>query len=66
MDTKKLAVGIEEAAVLLSVSPRFVRNLIRSQTIVARKVGRRTLIPVRSLERFLRKDHASPEKAADK
>ena len=61
MDTpQKLAVSIREAATLLSVSPRLVRHYIRLKTLQARKIGRRTVIPMRSLQIFLRSDHGSP------
>ncbi len=56
----KLAVGIREAAVMLSISPRSVQNYIRAKLLPARKIGRRTVISVRALEAFLRTDHASP------
>jgi len=45
---------------MLSVSPRTIQNYIRSKTLTARKIGRRTVIPVRVLEVFLRTDHPSP------
>jgi excisionase family DNA binding protein len=56
----KLAVSIREAAVMLSISPRSVQNYIRMKMLPARKIGRRTVIPVRALEAFLRTDHESP------
>jgi excisionase family DNA binding protein len=56
----KLAVSIREAAAMLSISPRSVQNYIRLKTLPARKIGRRTVIPVRALEAFLRTDHESP------
>jgi excisionase family DNA binding protein len=58
--TEKLAVGIREAAQLLSVSPRTIQNYIAAKLLTARKIGRRTVIPVRALEVFLRTDHPSP------
>ena len=45
---------------MLSVSPRTIQNYIAAKLLPARKIGRRTVIPVRSLELFLRTDHASP------
>jgi excisionase family DNA binding protein len=68
MDTtqiERLAVSTREAAELLSVSPRTIQNYIAAKLLPARKIGRRTVIPVRSLEAFLRTDHASPLKAED-
>jgi excisionase family DNA binding protein len=61
METQnKLAVSIREASAMLSVSPRTIQNYIRAKIIPARKIGRRTVIPVRALENFLRHDHSSP------
>jgi len=45
---------------MLSVSPRTIQNYIAAKLLPARKIGRRTVIPVRSLEAFLRTDHALP------
>jgi len=56
----KLAVGIREAAQMLSVSPRTIQNYIAAKTLPHRKIGRRTVIPVRALEAFLRADQPSP------
>jgi excisionase family DNA binding protein len=58
--TDKLAVSVREAATMLSVSPRTIQNYIRAKVLSGRKIGRRTVIPVRALELFLRNDHASP------
>jgi excisionase family DNA binding protein len=62
MDAKseKLAVDIRQAAYLISVSSRTIQNYIRAKVLPARKIGRRTLITVRALERFLRADQPSP------
>ena len=59
---ERLAVDIREAGRLLSVSPRTIQNYIAAKLLPARKIGRRTVIPVRALEAFLRTDHASPTK----
>jgi hypothetical protein len=56
----KLAVDICEAGLMLSVSPRTIQNYIRAKLLPAKKIGRRTVITVRALERFLRVDHESP------
>jgi hypothetical protein len=45
---------------MLSVSPRTIQNYIRAKMLPARKLGRRTVIPVRALENFLRTDQPSP------
>ena len=59
--SRKLAVGIREAAHLLSVSPRTIQNFLRGKRLgPARKIGRRTVIPMRALEAFLRSDQPSP------
>jgi excisionase family DNA binding protein len=46
-----------ETARLLSVSLRTVDNLIARRELAARRVGRRVLIPRRTLEEFARRDH---------
>lgn len=56
----KLLVTKREAASALSVSIRTIENFIRRKELAARKIGRRTLIPLASLEAFARRDHASP------
>jgi hypothetical protein len=57
----KLAVNIREAAAMLSVSPRTIQNYISAKVLFpVRKIGRRTVIPIRTLENFPRCDHASP------
>ena len=58
--TEKLAVDIRSAAEMLSVSPRTIQNYIHAKLLPARKIGRRTVIPVRALENFLRSDQPSP------
>ena len=57
---EKLAVSIREAGAMLSCSPWTIQNYIRAKILPSRKIGRRTVISVRSLETFLRTDHASP------
>jgi len=56
----KIAVSVREAAAMLSISPRSIQNYIHAKLLPARKIGRRTVIPVRALEMFLRNDHPSP------
>lgn len=65
-DTKKLLVSVRVAAEMLSLSQRTIENYVKSKVIPARKVGRRTLIPVRALETFVRTDHASAVSDAGK
>jgi hypothetical protein len=57
---QRLAVDIRQAARMLSVSPRTIQNYISVKLLPIRKIGRRTVIPMRALEAFLRSDHASP------
>lgn len=59
---ERLAVDIREAGRLLSVSPRTIQNYVAAKLLPARKIGRRTVIPVRALEAFLRTDHPSLSK----
>jgi excisionase family DNA binding protein len=59
MDTKQnppLLVGIAEAARLLGVSTRTVQNLIFGKKLIARKIGRRTLLSYKSLVETARHD----------
>jgi excisionase family DNA binding protein len=60
----RLAVSVAEAAEMVGVSKRTVEGYIRMRRLPARKVGRRTVVLVRDLERFLRRDQppASPAK----
>ncbi len=57
---EKLAVDTREAARLLSVSPRTLQNYIAAKLLPARKIGRRTVIPVKALEGFLKRDQPTP------
>ena len=57
---ERLAVDTREAAQMLSVSPRTIQNYVRAKLLPARKIGRRTVIPLHALELFLRKDQPSP------
>jgi excisionase family DNA binding protein len=60
MDTTKiprLLVSKRDAATALGVSVRTIDNLLACKELRARKVGRRTLIPVTELESFVRRDH---------
>ena len=57
---ERLAVSTREAAQMLGVSTRTIQNYLAAKLLLARKIGRRTVIPVRALEVFLRTDHASP------
>lgn len=56
MDSK-LLVTRKEAALMLSISLRFLEGLIGRKELRARRLGRRVLIERRELERFVRRDH---------
>jgi len=56
---KPLAVSIAEGAGMVGVSKRTLENYIREKHIEVRKIGRRTVVLVKSLEAFLRADHPS-------
>ena len=58
-ESNKLAVTIVEAARTISVSPRTIQNYIQAGILPSRKIGRRTVILIRDLERFLRSDKRS-------
>jgi excisionase family DNA binding protein len=62
--TQQLAVSTRDAARMLSVSRRTIQSYITTKVLRVRKIGRRTVIPVRSLEEFLQSDHASPSPKA--
>jgi excisionase family DNA binding protein len=62
--TQRLAVSMSEAAKMLSVSRRTVQSFITAKVLPARKIGRRTVIPVYALEVFLRTDHDPPTRKA--
>ena len=54
--TDVLAVGIPEAARRLGLSARTVATLVSRRELSSRRVGRRRIIPVSALERFLKQD----------
>ena len=56
---EKLAVSLNEAAAMLSVSLRTIQNYIRAKQLPARKLGRRTVVEVCHLRAFLRADRDS-------
>ena len=59
MEGNSLAVDEVEAGHRLNLSPRTIANLIALKELRSLKVGRRRLIPVRALDEFLRRDHAT-------
>ena len=56
-EAEVLAVNVPEAARRLGVSPRTIATLLARGELVSRKIGRRRVIPVEGLEKFLRRDH---------
>jgi excisionase family DNA binding protein len=60
-----LAVNVPEAARRLGVSPRTIATLIARGELLSRKIGRRRVIPVEALEKFLRRDHPTCEGPAE-
>ena len=48
-----LAVDVTEAARRLGVSPRTVATLLARGELFSRRIGRRRVIPIRALEKFL-------------
>jgi excisionase family DNA binding protein len=59
-DFEPILVGKKESASALGVSGRTIENLVSGKQLLARKVGRRTLIPYRALQEFARHDHPTP------
>jgi excisionase family DNA binding protein len=55
-EVERLAVNVPHAAQMLDVSPRTIENYIRAKILPARKIGRRTVIPVDALKAFLNCD----------
>lgn len=52
-EPKRLAVGVDEAAKLLGLSPFTIRNYIAGGKVRAVRVGRRVLVPMEVLERVM-------------
>jgi excisionase family DNA binding protein len=52
----RILVSKKEAAVALGVSLRTVENLIARKELDSRRIGRRRLVPLTSLERLARRD----------
>lgn len=66
MDTETLALDVREAARRLSISPRTLALLIARGEIQSRKIGRRRIIPMMALEKFLARDHLTQRGVARK
>lgn len=59
MKPDKLLISKCEGAYLLSLSPRTIDNLIKRNLLIAKKVGRRTLILKSSVDAFVASDDRS-------
>lgn len=59
-EVEKILLSKRDCANALSLSVRTVENLIARKELIARRVGRRTLVLASSLQAFARRDHASP------
>jgi excisionase family DNA binding protein len=57
--TKKLALDVRSAADMISLSKRTLENYIQAKVIPSIKAGRRRLVLVRDLEKFLQADRPS-------
>jgi hypothetical protein len=51
---KPIAVSIRRAASLVGISPWSVRHAARTGRLQIARIGRRTLVPIADLERFVR------------
>lgn len=58
---ERLAVSAKEAAQMLGVTDRTVRNWTKSGELHARRIGGRVLYPVASLNAFLNEHDDNPE-----
>jgi excisionase family DNA binding protein len=54
-----LLVSKKEASVLLGVCPRTIDNFVARKELPCRRIGRRTLIPYKSLLLFAKRDHVT-------
>jgi hypothetical protein len=62
----KLAVSLREGAAMLGISSRTLQNYVWAGRFPSRKIGRRTVVLVRDLKLFLRKDQPSPVRLRSK
>jgi excisionase family DNA binding protein len=58
--TPRLAFSLKEASAALGISRRMLEKMIRAKEIRRIKIGRRSLIAVADLRKFLLQDHATP------
>lgn len=59
MSQEPIFVGKREASALLGVSVRTIENLLRNGELVARRIGRRIVIPRQALIEFAKRDHGT-------
>lgn len=62
-EPERLLVDKKEAGRMLGVCARTIGNLMRMKSLPTRRIGRRSLIPVAALKRFVQSDH--PESPAN-
>lgn len=60
--TRKVCVSVAEAAFMLSCCRKTIENYMSAGLLPSKKLGRRRLILVRDLERFIAADKPSPRK----
>jgi excisionase family DNA binding protein len=59
----KVLLTRREAALALSVSVRTIDTLLASNELPSRRIGRRRLIALDTLQRFARRDHPTASRA---
>ena len=65
MEIEVLLFSKKTAAAMLGLGVRSLEYLIAAKEIEVRRVGRRILIPRKSLEKFAMRDHPSPRSRAE-
>lgn len=56
---KQLAVSLNQAAAISGISRRSLENYVAAKLLASHKIGKRRIIFLRDLEKFLRKDQPS-------
>lgn len=56
MELQRLAVDANAAGTMIGISERFVRSLVQKNILRSRKIGRRRVILVSDIKKFLRAD----------
>jgi len=65
LESLKLLFSQKQSACILGVSLRTLQNLIASNQIPVRRIGRRVLIHRKALEAFARRDHPQIERGGE-